>query len=105
MIDLSDGLSSDLRHICRASNVGAKIYAENIPFQSQITDLNFALNGGEDFELLFTVNPKKKKRLEKDFKKLHFSHIGEITANAEMIELITGKKSVILEPKGYQHFW
>lgn len=104
MIDLSDGLSSDLRHICRASNVGAKIYTENIPFQSQTTDLNFALNGGEDFELLFTVNPKKNFRVEKEFKKLQFSHIGEITANAEIIELITNEKSVILESRGFRHF-
>ncbi|CAN5209798.1 thiamine-phosphate kinase [soil metagenome] len=104
MIDLSDGISSDLAHICRASKVGAKIYAEKIPFQSQTTDLNSAFNGGEDFELLFTVNPKKYFRIEKDFKKLHFSHIGEITANAEIIQLITSEKTVILEPKGFKHF-
>lgn len=104
MIDLSDGLSSDLRHICCASKVGAKIYADKIPFQSQITDLNLALNGGEDFELLFTVNPKFFFQLENHFKKQQFSCIGEITANAEIIELITGKKNEILEPKGFRHF-
>ena len=104
MIDLSDGLSSDLRHICRASKVGAKIYDEKIPFQSQIADLNLALNGGEDFELLFTVNTKKKNRLEKVLGNYHFSHIGEITANAEIIELILDQKTEVLEPKGFRHF-
>ncbi len=111
MIDLSDGLSSDLMHICRASKVGAKIFAEKIPFyKNSLTTnsfdekLNFALSGGEDFELLFTVNPKKYFRLEKEFKKLQFLNIGEITANAEIIELIVSGKSVILEPKGFRHF-
>lgn len=112
MIDLSDGISSDLAHICRASKVGAKIFAEKIPIDKDIRGLtklfdeklNFALSGGEDFELLFTVNPKKKIQLEKAFKNHRFFHIGEITANAEIIELINDKKSTILEPKGFRHF-
>jgi thiamine-monophosphate kinase len=72
MIDLSDGLSGDLAHLCRESKVGAKIFADRIPFHKNllsVTDsfeekLNFALNGGEDFELLFTVDPKKNFQLE-----------------------------------------
>ena len=64
MIDLSDGLASDLRQICRASKCGARIYLERIPIARQTTDLAeemhidpviAALNGGEDHELLFTV--------------------------------------------------
>ena len=64
MIDLSDGLASDLRQICRASECGARIYLERIPIARQTTDLAeemhidpviAALNGGEDHELLFTV--------------------------------------------------
>jgi thiamine-monophosphate kinase len=101
MIDLSDGLSSDLAHICRQSKIGAKIFADKIPFEE---NLSFALNGGEDFELLFTVNPKKNFRLEKELKNSAFSCIGEATANAEIIELIDGKKSRVLEPKGFRHF-
>ena len=104
MIDVSDGLSSDLFHICRASKGGAKIYAEKIPFNSRITNLNFALNGGEDFELLFTVNPKKNFQLENELKKHSFSGIGEITANAEIIELIANEKTTFLQPKGFRHF-
>ena len=65
MIDLSDGLSTDLMHICQESKVGAKIYAEKIPIDKNIQEilsenldiLDFALNGGEDFELLFTSKP------------------------------------------------
>ncbi len=112
MIDLSDGISSDLAHLCHASKTGTKIFAEKIPVESQISDfkfqiedeISFALNGGEDFELLFTVNPKKKIQLEKELKNLQISCIGEITANKEIIELITDGKSQILEPKGFRHF-
>lgn len=112
MIDLSDGLSSDLTHICCASSVGATIYADKIPFHKNLKavtetldeKLNYALNGGEDFELLFTADPKKKFRLKKDHEKRGFSCIGKITANAEIIELICDEKSTILQPKGFQHF-
>lgn len=118
MIDLSDGLSSDLFHVCESSKVGAKIYAEKIPVESGISDfkfqiskienqklkLTFALNGGEDFELLFTVNPKIFFQLEKHLENYKISRIGEITANAEIIELVTGKKIEILQPKGFRHF-
>jgi thiamine-monophosphate kinase len=111
MIDLSDGLSSDLAHLCRASQTGAKIFAEKIPVESKILDFkgefdqtSFALHGGEDFELLFTVEPKKKFQLAKELKNRQISHLGEITANVEIIELIDGQKTLILEPEGFRHF-
>jgi len=112
MIDLSDGLSSDLAHICRASKVGAKIFADKIPLDKNLLGLTksfdeklrHALDGGEDYELLFTVSPKKKFQLENELENRSFSHIGEITANVEIIELISGEKSSILEPKGFRHF-
>ena len=101
MIDISDGLSSDLMHICQSSKVGAKIYADKIPYpEFEFRNLEFALNEGEDFELLFTANPKK--NFNKNFGS--FFCIGEITANVESIELIADGKSVVLEPKGHQHF-
>ena len=65
MIDVSDGLSSELMHICKQSNTGCLIYEERIPIDYQTAcmaeefNLNLvtaALNGGEDYELLFTVN-------------------------------------------------
>lgn len=112
MIDLSDGLSSDLMHLCESSKVGAKIFAEKLPFHKNLKSvsdyfdeqLNLVLNGGEDFELLFTVNPKKKLHLEKYLEYGQISFIGEVTANAEIIELVRGVKTEILEPKGYRHF-
>ncbi len=112
MIDLSDGISSDLAHICRASKVGAKIYADKIPFHKKLRviaksfneKLNYALNGGEDFELLFTVNPKKNFHVKKLIENGHFFQIGVITANTDIIELINGENSQILESKGFRHF-
>ncbi len=115
MIDLSDGLSSDLMHICRSSCVGAIIFVDKIPAESKILDFDFAnfqnegktslvLHGGEDFELLFTVPPKKNFQLEKSLKNHSISYIGEITVNAGIIELINDGKSLILEPEGFRHF-
>lgn len=130
MIDLSDGLSSDLAHICQGSKVGAKIYPEKIPLdkdleklsakkKTRIRENNFsrspvlpfslscALDGGEDFELLFTVNPKNQKkilRLKNELKNVAFTCIGEITNSTAIIELITKDNTKILTPKGYQHF-
>jgi len=112
MIDLSDGLSSDLAHICRESKVGATVYADKIPFHKNLRataksfdeKLNLALNGGEDYELLFTVNPKKNFHIENKLKNGFLFHIGEITANTEIIELITRDKIEILQSKGFRHF-
>ena len=64
MMDISDGLSSELMHICKQSNTGCRIYEEHIPIdyqtavQAEEFNMNLttcALNGGEDYELLFTV--------------------------------------------------
>lgn len=112
MIDLSDGLSSDLFHICHQSKVGAKIYSDKIPFHRKLKPfsksfeekLDLALNGGEDFELLFTVNPKIFFERKNFFQKYNLFHIGEVTANTEIIELVTAKKNEILQPKGFRHF-
>lgn len=108
MIDISDGLSSDLAHICNASGVGARIVAEKIPVDPNLSvldldkdqTLELALNGGEDFELLFTVDEKKLSSFHPSL----FSVIGEITTNIGIIELIRDGKSQILQPKGYRHF-
>jgi thiamine-monophosphate kinase len=110
MIDISDGLSSDLRHICLESQVGAKIYADKIPLHKNlrlITDsfdekLDLALNGGEDFELLFTVSPRKVKKLKSILGK-SVVWIGEITFE-KTVELIKNKSIMPLIPRGFQHF-
>ena len=107
MIDISDGLSSDLGHICRASGVGAVLRAETLPIHRDLynyfhSDLNLemALDGGEDFELLFTVDEKNISLLDS----LDVTRIGEITSNVDIITLISEGNSTVLEPKGYKHF-
>jgi thiamine-monophosphate kinase len=112
MIDLSDGLSSDLAHICRASGVGARIFADKIPLHKNLRSLtksfdeqlDLALNGGEDFELLFTVHPEKNFQIQKAGKNLPFHRIGEVTANAEIVELVKASETIFLPPKGFRHF-
>ena len=74
MIDTSDGLSTDLGHICKASAVGAEVWAEKIPMTNVPPELKrhgldamrLALDGGEDYELLFTVSKRNARRLTAD---------------------------------------
>jgi thiamine-monophosphate kinase len=105
MIDISDGFSSDLAHLCAASQVGATVgnmsVDENLynHFKpAQVIDM--ALHGGEDFELLFTVAPEK----ISDAELLPIFRVGVITPNAGIIEVIRGESKSVLEAKGYRHF-
>jgi len=105
MIDISDGFSSDLAHICRASKVGARIETipVNVDLQAEISpDHAFqkALHGGEDFELLFTVNKRSLGKLDK----IPATMIGTITDQANVIELNSHGRTRKLEPKGFRHF-
>jgi thiamine-monophosphate kinase len=115
MIDVSDGLSGDLFHICEASEKGARIYEYKIPIDKNIVQsssenldiLDFALNGGEDFELLFTVNPSNSEKILEEIsvsEKVEITCIGEITETPESIELISQISERKLIPKGFQHF-
>jgi thiamine-monophosphate kinase len=101
MIDISDGLGADLHHLCDASGVGARIDIDAIPYDENLdaTARDVRL-GGEDFELLFT-SPRKQisgPTLPA------ITRIGEVTANAGMVELVTGKVSRIFPRTGYRHF-
>jgi thiamine-monophosphate kinase len=107
MIDVSDGLSSDLFHICQQSNVGARIDAERLPIDVCLQDcfdadesLEMALHGGEDFELLFTADEKNISSLDIG----QITCIGTVTANLGIVELTDGQSIRILDPKGYRHF-
>jgi thiamine-monophosphate kinase len=108
MIDISDGLSSDLNRICKASQVGAIINAEQIPISEQAQKneepLNSALNDGEDFELLFTLSqPDCQKLLDKWDGPTAITQIGNITDTGKMqIKMLDGR-IVDLESKGYNH--
>lgn len=110
MIDISDGLSSDLEHICRESKTGAVVYQDKIPIDRNLLALDlpdkmeFALNGGEDFELLFTVPRNLRRDLRNKLEKLPVTRIGEITGKRDQIELHSENGVTILEPRGFRHF-
>ena len=108
MIDISDGLSSEVLHLCKASKVGCSIYEEKIPLDLQtkefaeelsINPLVAALNGGEDYELLFTVPLASYDLIKKEF---DITIIGHITPEVEGANLITSGGSVIpLQAQGW----
>ncbi|HMJ09678.1 MAG TPA: thiamine-phosphate kinase [Pyrinomonadaceae bacterium] len=108
MIDISDGLSSDLAHICEASSSGAEIERSLIPIDPNLSLLllgseeiiDLALNGGEDFQLLFTANA------EKDLELLvpTARRIGTVTASVGLIQLVDRGTRVDLPSKGFRHF-
>jgi len=105
MMDISDGLSTDLNHICRLSKKGAILDAAKIPVSKDAKTLQNALNDGEDFELLFTIPSKNFERLKKNwkFKKVKLSAIGKITkGDSAKIKMPTGKICDLL-PGGYDH--
>jgi thiamine-monophosphate kinase len=112
MIDISDGLSSDLHHLCAESKVGATIDAASLPLDEHVIQLcgrraldplALALHGGEDFELLFTVAPENVSRLPKFVDGIPISHIGEVTSPTAI--LIREKtREWDLQPMGFRHF-
>jgi len=108
MIDISDGLSSDLNRICQQSRVGALINAGKIPISQQAQKnkepLNSALNDGEDFELLFTLSQKNCHRLlDKWDDPITIKQIGTITDTQKMqIKMLDGR-ILDLHDKGYDH--
>jgi thiamine-monophosphate kinase len=113
MIDLSDGLSSDIAHLCSESNVGALIQSAQIPIDKEVIrlcgrraldPLALALHGGEDFELLFTIAPEKVSRLPKRVDGVAVSHIGEVTDQANSIKIAERNRVWDLRPEGHEHF-
>jgi len=115
MIDLSDGLASDLAHICESSAVGARISQTSLPLSEELRSLgeikfdpyDLAISGGEDYRLLVTVPEKNIGPFVKIFEKgkpCPIFHIGEITEN-EGIEIMRPDKTIeCLDLKGFDHF-
>ncbi len=106
MMDISDGLSTDLPRLCAASGVGAEVYGDFLPV-TKLTDAldarRLALHGGDDYELLFTVRKKDAARLPKGFHGLRLTKIGEIT-KARKILLIAAGETVPLASGGWDPF-
>src|SRR5712691_7102018 len=112
MIDISDGLSSDLNHLCKESGVGAVIDADRIPIDQVVREicgrraldpLLLALHGGEDFELLFTVKPQNVGKLPARVDGVSITRIGEIKKASEGVRIAEGSRVWNLEPGGWEH--
>ena len=113
MIDISDGLSSDLNHLCNEGKVGALIQSSLLPMDPQVADLcgrraldplQLALHGGEDFELLFTVRPDAVAKLPKRVDGVGITHIGEILDQSQGVKISEGSRVWDLVPGGWKHF-
>ena len=111
MIDISDGLGSEVHHICEQSKVGAEIEAAKIQLHEDvkaagrvlnIDPIDFAICGGEDFELLFSIAPDQIGQLEKTG--MVFHPVGKITKKQNRPELIQTDGARIPLPGGYAHF-
>ncbi|MFN3378665.1 MAG: thiamine-phosphate kinase [Runella zeae] len=110
MIDISDGLASEILHLCTQSGVGAQVFEENLPIADEtylandefkLSPLTGALNGGEDYELLFTIQ-------QSDYEKIknspHISFVGFMTNQPDQVELITkGGGRFPIQAQGWQH--
>jgi len=111
MIDISDGLSSEVLHLCKASGLGCDLYEDKIPLdptviaaceEFNIDSTTVALSGGEDYELLFTI-------AQKDFDKIkgnpHFTVIGHMTAKESGAHLVTrANTKIVLQAQGWNSF-
>ncbi|WP_180165428.1 thiamine-phosphate kinase [Acinetobacter sp. YH12049] len=109
MIDVSDGLAQDLGHILAASHVGAEIELDQLPIDPDVKQLQqekqwqYALAGGDDYELCFTISPQNYKKLLQLKLDVNISKIGQITPNLGIRYNNHGVDQV-LKFKGYQHF-
>lgn len=118
LIDVSDGLSSDLARLCEASGTGAVLWASAIPApetagrsqegqdnpRSQGRRLDLALHGGEDYELLFTVRPDRAAKLPGKVGRVPLHRIGEVRGEAGVRIVDSHGKEASLKPRGWDHF-
>lgn len=112
MIDISDGLASELFHICSQSGTGVRIFEDKLPIDTltyntaalefKLDPATCALNGGEDYELLFTISPADFEKI-KNHPDIHF--IGYITEDPNEKILITKQNNIVqLKAQGWNHF-
>ena len=109
-IDLSDGLSTDLAHLCRESGVGAEVLEAALPIHPLAAKVSgaperavaLALNGGEDYELLFTAPPSV--RMPRSVAGVPVTRIGRLVRGAAISIVDSAGRSRPLEPGGWEHF-
>ncbi|MGC3820736.1 MULTISPECIES: thiamine-phosphate kinase [unclassified Acinetobacter] len=109
MIDVSDGLAQDLGHILKASKVGATLELNQLPISPDLQNLTqeqqwqYALAGGDDYELCFTISPQNYEKLLQQQLDVNISKIGQITQQTELTFVQNGVDHS-LQFHGYQHF-
>ncbi len=111
MMDVSDGLSSDLTRLAKASNAGFILYLDNIPVSKSAVKVSktekeavfHALNDGEDYEILFTIDKKYSRKVFKKTDSVPISLIGEITTEKKYIGIFKNQK-IKITPEGFDHF-
>ena len=112
MMDLSDGLSSDLPRLCAASGIGASIAAAALPYprlpgsvaKLRFDSLDLALNGGDDYELLFTVRPKNLSRIPRSHSGVPLTQIGEIMRDRDLLVIQPDGRETSLIARGWDPF-
>lgn len=114
MNDISDGLASEVNEIAAASHVGMRIYEEQIPLSAELLaaasllkkiPVQYALYGGEDYQLVFTISPEKFNQLAKAEIGIALTAVGEVTDESQGVLLVHKEGNTsILEAKGYNHF-
>ncbi len=115
-IDVSDGISSDMAHIVNESGVGVRLYTDKIPVSDNLKSfcarfgfdpVQFAIAGGEDYELLFTAAPETAPEIERSYAEKFgrpLFHIGEITDTPGMKLLFPDGREDDMRPSGWDHF-
>ncbi len=109
MIDISDGLSSDLIKLCEVNKLGFKLYLENLPVSEEAKKISkdkfeeilHVLNDGEDYEILFTAGREEK--IPEKIGKIKITKIGEMTGKREFIGILEDK-IIEIKDKGFSHF-
>jgi thiamine-monophosphate kinase len=107
MMDISDGLSTDLPRLCAASRVGARIEADSLPMMALANTgeaRELALHGGDEYELLFTVKKKNIKCLPRAFRGLRLTRIGKIMWERKILLRTDERKSIPLRSGGWDPF-
>jgi thiamine-monophosphate kinase len=112
MMDLSDGLSSDLTRLCAASGAGARVEETKLPVvklpaslaTEGVDPFKLALHGGDDYELLFTVPKDKIRLLPRSFEGVTLTQIGEVTRQKKITLVHADGSTEMLIPRGWDPF-